>query len=382
MNVEMKHRMLPLVIVGLFFLQSVSAYGGVEVTLDSLDPAIEDANPWFTVRTGYTRYGFHQDIGGIVETRVIKAGDITKIPVNFFNPFFFYKTNIQLYHPAYHFVDDSAEKMPTIIRTVSFGPFELKSWRSVMDSEINIEKSGPNIHIQAVVDHIYLFIDNYIYEMDRAGKEVDLTAYLPLFKELLAYAKEVTPFQRYSKSIEDLRKKDPAYAARLKANTDGKFMGADSFIAEAEALLQLTPEQRLKLRYHQKHIYKTKVIYNDTMDDSDRAILHDFVESQFITRTPRNRRNKDIEGRRSWKNPETGISYAVGYGGSYTMRIRKSDKYVPCIHFSLSVDLATTIPVEMPTIWGKKSKMGGGDTAKFCDYDGVKKLLLIGAEDW
>jgi hypothetical protein len=66
--------MLPLVIVGLFLLQSVSAYGGVEVTLDSLDPAIEDANPWFTVRTGYTRHGIHQDHGHTVEIRVVEAG--------------------------------------------------------------------------------------------------------------------------------------------------------------------------------------------------------------------------------------------------------------------------------------------------------------------
>jgi hypothetical protein len=377
--------MLPLVIVvGLFFLQSVLAYGGVEVTLDSLDPAIDDANPWFTVRTGYTRHGFHQDIGGTVEMRVIKASVTTKIPVNFYNPFFFYKTNVQLYHPAYHFVEDSAEKMPTIIRTVSFGPFDLKSWRSLLDSGIPIEKSGLKIHIQTVLDHIYLFIDTYIYEMDRAGKEVDLTVYLPLFKELIAYTKETAPLQSYStKSIEDLRKKDPAHAARMKAYTDGKFMETESFIAEAEALLQLTPEKRLKLRYYQKHIYKTKVIYNDAMDDSDRSILHDFVESQFIAPSTNNRRNKDFEGRRSWKNPETNISYAVvGYGQSYTMRVAKSDEYMPCIRFNLSVDLATTIPVEIPTIWGKKSKMRGGDTATFCDYDGVKKLLLVGAEDW
>ena len=85
--------------------------------------------------------------------------------------------------------------------------------------------------------------------MDRAGKGVDLSVYLPFFKELHAYMKKTSPSQSYSsKSIDDMRKKDPAYAARLKANMDGKFKTAESYIAEAEALLQLTPEARLKLR--------------------------------------------------------------------------------------------------------------------------------------
>ena len=379
----MKHRMLPLVIVALISLQVVPAYGGVEVTLDPLDPAIEDANPWFSLRTGYTRHGIHQDHGHTVEMRVVKAGVTTKIPVNFYNPFFFYKTNVQLYHPAYLPIGDRAEKMPTIFRTVSFGPFELRSWRSVIDSAIPIVKSGPEIHVQTVVDHIYIFVDSYIYEMDRAGKGVDLSVYLPLFKELSAYAKETSPSQRYSsKSTEDLMKKDPAYAARLKANMEGKFKEADSYIAEAEALLQLTAEARLKLRFRQEHIFKTKVIYYDTMDDSDRDNLLKFVEAQFAERSPRRRSTKVIESKKSWKNPETGISYAVSYGTSYTMRVGKTDEYVPCMRFGLSVDLTTSVPVEIPTIWGKKSKMGNGVLAKFCDHDGVKKLQLIGAEAW
>jgi hypothetical protein len=61
--------MLLLAIVALFALQVVPAYGGVEVTLDPLDPAVEDANPWFTVRTGYTRHGIHQDHGHTVDMR-------------------------------------------------------------------------------------------------------------------------------------------------------------------------------------------------------------------------------------------------------------------------------------------------------------------------
>jgi hypothetical protein len=375
--------MLPLVIVGLFLLLSLPAFGGVEVTLDALDPAIEDANPWFTVRTGYTRHGIHQDHGHTVEMRVIEAGLTTKIPVNFFNPLFFYKTNVQLYHPAYLSVGDRAEKMPTIFRTVSFGPFELKSWRSVIDSETPIVKSGPKIHVQTVVDHVFMFVDTYIYEMDRAGKRVDLSAYLPFLKELIAYTKETSPSQSYSsKSIEDLIKKDPAYAARLKANMEGKFKLAESYIAEAEALLKLTPEERLKLRYRQEHIFKTKVIYYDTMDDSDREILHDFVEGQFAARSPRKLSNKVIEKKRPWTNPETGISYSLNYSQTYSMRVGKTDKYVPCMRFGLSVDLSTSIPVEIPTIWGKKSKMGNGAIAKLCDYDGVKKLQLIGAEAW
>jgi hypothetical protein len=92
--------------------------------------------------------------------------------------------------------------------------------------------------------------------------------------------------------------------------------------------------------------------------------------------------NKVIEKKRLWTNPETGISYSVNYSQTYSMRVGKTDKYVPCMRFGLSVDLSTSIPVEIPTIWGKKSKMGNGTIAKFCDYDGVKKLQLIGAEAW
>ena len=273
--------------------------------------------------------------------------------------------------------------MPTIFRTVSFGPFELKSWRSVIDSNIPIGKSGPKIHVQTVLDHIFIFVQTYIYEMDRVGKGVCLSVYLPFFKELHAYMKKTSPSQSYSsKSIDDMRKKDPAYAARLKANMDGKFKTAECYIAEAEALLQLTPEARLKLRYRQEHIFKTKAIYYDTMDDSDREKLLDFVEGQFAVRFLRRQSGKVIEEKRSWKNPETGISYAANYSQTYRMRVGKTDEYMPCIRLGLSVDLSTSIPVEMPTIRGKKSKMGKDVSAKFCDYDGVKKLQLTGAEAW
>ena len=372
--------MLSLVIVALLLLP-VSAYAGVEVTLDSLDPAIEDVNPWFTVRTGYSRHGIHGNHGHTADMRVVKAGVTTKIPVNFFNPLFFYKTYVQLYHPAYLPIGDGAEKMPTMVRTVSFDNFELRSWRSVIDSANPIMKSGPEIHVQTVVDHIFIFVDSYIYEMDRAGKAVDLSVYLPLFKELSAYTKATSPSQRYSsKSIEDLREKDPEYAARLAATLEGKLKGADSYIAEAEALLQLTAEERLKLRFRQEHIFKTKVIYYDTMEESDRDNLLKFVKNQFAERSPRRRSNRSIETKSSWTNPETGISYAVSYGASYRMRVGKTDEYVPCIRFGLSVDLTTSVPVEIPKIWGKKSKMGNSVLAKFCDDDGVKKLQLIGAE--
>lgn len=383
MNLYRKPGILHLVIITLFLLPLIPAYAGVEVTLDPLDPAIEEINPWFSIRTGYTRHGIHQDHGHTVDTRVVAAGTTTKLPVNFYNPLFFSKTNVQLYHPAYLSVGGSIKKMPSLLRTVSFGPFELKSWRSVIDSAIPIVKSGPEIHVQTVHDHIYLFGDTCIHEMDRAGKTVDLSLYLPLFKELYAYTKETAPAQKYSsRSTEELRQKDPAYAARLKATIDGKLMSMESYIAEAEALLQLTPEQRIKLRFYQEHIFKTKVIYNDTMDDTDRKQLLDFVEQQFSVRNPQRQSGKKIEKKCAWKNSETGISYAASYSQSYRMRVGKSDQYVPCIRVGLSVDLATSIAVKIPTIWGKKSKMGGGDTAKFCDYDGVKKLELIGAENW
>ncbi len=369
--------------VALIFLSVVSAYGGVEVRLDPLDPAIERGNPWFSLRTGYTRHGIHHDHGHSSDMRGVEAGATSKVPVNFFNPFFYAKTNVQLYHPAYLSVGDRSEKMPSIFRTVSFGPFELKSWRSVMDSKTPIVKSGPEIHVQTVVDHIFIFVDSYIAEMDRAGKGVDLSAYLPLLKELVAYAKETSPSQAYSlKSIEDMRKKDPAYAARLKATMDGKFLLADSYIAEAEALLALSPEQRLKLRYRQEHIFKTKVIYYDTMDDSDRQALLEFVEGQFAERFRPRRGAKVVEGRRGWQNPETGISYAAAFGETYRMRVGKTETYMPCIRLGLSVDLSTSIPVEIPTIWGKKSKMGNSVSVRFCDDGGEKTLQLIGAEAW
>jgi hypothetical protein len=40
-----------------------------------------------------------------------------------------------------------------------------------------------------------MFVDTYIYEMDRAGKRVDLSAYLPFLKELIVYTKETSPTQ-------------------------------------------------------------------------------------------------------------------------------------------------------------------------------------------
>jgi hypothetical protein len=164
---------------------------------------------------------------------------------------------------------------------------------------------------------------------------------------------------------------------------EGKFKLAESYIAEAEALLKLSPEERLKLRYRQERIFKTKVNYYDTMADSDREILYDFVEGQFTERFHRRLSNKFIEKKRLWMKPdETGISYSVNYSQAYRKRLGKTDKYMPCMRFGLSVDLSTSVPLEIPMIWGKKSKVEIGAMANFCDYDGVKKLQLVGAEVW
>ena len=113
-------------------------------------------------------------------------------------------------------------------------------------------------------------------------------------------------------------------------DTIERYIG-NSCIAEAEALLKLTPEERLKLRYRQEHIFKTKVIYYDTMDDSDREILYDFLAGQFAVRSPGKLRNKVIEQKRHWKNPKTGISYSVNYNQTYRMKVSKTDRYIPCI---------------------------------------------------
>jgi hypothetical protein len=102
---------------------------------------------------------------------------------------------------------------------------------------------------------------------------------------------------------------------------EGKFKLAESYVAEAQALLKLAPEERLKLRYLQEHIFKTKVIYYDTMDDSDREILHDFIEGQFTDRFPGKQSDKVIEKTRLWMNPETGISYSVNYSQTYSMNV-------------------------------------------------------------
>lgn len=58
-----------------------------------------------------------------------------------------------------------------------------------------------------------------------------------------------------------------------------------------------------------------------------------------------------LETKRRWTNPETVISYPVKLQ-SVLQGVEKTDGYVLGMCFGLSVDLSTSNPAEIPTIWG------------------------------
>lgn len=346
-----------------------SAYSGVKVTIGP----VEDKNNYFLIKTGYNRPKLDGSSSAYLDTRLMQSPGSQTIPVNFYNPLWFNYVYATVYHPAYIMETKSSKKMPSLFKTVSIETFSPRQWRDLIYSGEKIQKAGFNVKVRDVIAHLQLFIEWYMPAVDDAGKDAALRSYLPLFEKLAAYTKETSPKTKYNDASIDARiLGDTEYAKLMHAAEQQDMMKLDDHLKEISSLLSLSTEKRIKLRWMQANIFKTKVIYHNLMTDKDRQTIEDFLEYQYREQSAHRR----FDTLRGWINKENNIAYSLRIGNVYQAETEKgSETYQECVEATIKVDLSSTVEVPLKNL--KKE-----DRANFCRTKQGWRLKLIGAEDW
>lgn len=348
---------------------ALPAHSGVLVTIGP----VADKNKYFLIKTGYNSPKLDGSSSAYLDTRLIQSPGPHTIPVNFYNPFMFNYVYATVYHPAYIMETKSSKKMPSLLKTVSLEKFNPRQWQNLIKSGEKIQKAGFNVKVRDVITHLQLFVEWYMPAADDEGEKIDLCSYIPLFEELVAYTKETSPLTKYNDASIDAKIiGDPEYAKLMQAAEQKDLMKLDEYLKEIVSLLSLSTEKRVKLRWMQSNIFKTKVIYHNLMTDKDRQTIEEFLEHQYRERNAHRR----FDTLRNWTNKENNITYSVRIGNVYQSETEKgSGAYQECVESTINVDL--TSAVEAPL-----KNLTKDDRANFCRGKQGWQLSLIGAENW
>lgn len=319
-----------------------------------------DKDALFWVETKSNHPFIHSSYVTNIDERFIRPGETVTIPVMALNPITFSYVYALIYHPAYLYESKQVNEMPSIFKTVRIPNFEPRSWREFMDSGEKVQHSGQGIHLENVIDHFMLFVEQYLPAIDDAGIKNDIENYMPLFEELIGHTEKTLPQSTYGlKSTEELRKQDPAYAQRLDQHEKRRLQELNALFMEIKALMSLSTNERIELRSMQAKLVNTRSVHQELMTARDRQRIEEFLDFQFASR----RAQPKPEKTQQWSGSDTGVLYSIILGDRYALNGKGGKRlYDNCYRTSLSVDLNGGVQTDLRNI---RKKFG----AKFCRDD-------------
>jgi len=299
------------------------------------DTADKDALFWVETKSNHAL--IHGSYRNNIDERFMRPEETATISVLALNPITFTFVYASIYHPAYIYDSKQVKEMPSALKTVTIPKFEPRAWRDFIDSGEKVLHSGQGIHLGNVVDHFKLFIKSYLPAIDNAGMGDNLKGYISLFQQLISHTEKTLPQSTYGmKSIEDLRKKDPAYARRLDQTEQGRLKELKDLLSEIKALLSISAEERIRLRSLQTKLVNARSVYHDMMTAPDRQSIEEFLDFQFKNSRSRPRPDKT----QKWVGTGTNILYSITLGARYTLNDNDGKRlHETCYRTGLSVDL-------------------------------------------
>jgi hypothetical protein len=108
-------------------------------------------------------------------------------------------------------------------------------------------------------------------------------------------------------------------------------------LSEIKALLELSAEDRIRLRSLQAKLINAGSVYHELMTAEDRQRIEAFLDLQFQTTNCHPRPDKTQQ----WLGKGTTILYAISLGDRYSVNDSKGKRrYDDCYRTGLSVDLS------------------------------------------
>lgn len=280
----------------------------------------------FMVDTHIFYGGIHGSHAKLIDTSFLSAGEEKHITVLAVVPFFYGSVTALDRHPAYfHGEEVMSDKIPFALRTVTLDTLTPVSWRSLLDSGAPLRKSGVGIRAIDVNDHFGMILRHYLPAFDRARILEDLRQYLPLLRELAAFAHGE---QALKNSKLGMAQSSTGYAGQYDEavkRTDASYRNQlDQRLAQIEGWLALPQEKRRRMHDWMANYHKLEYVYREMMDDSDR---------QQIMRLLEQSRQSNPQNTAEWTNNKTGVHY------TFYLNTRTGGKDSEGYRTALTVDL-------------------------------------------
>ena len=343
---------------------AIPAQAGIVVNIG--DAADTDVLFWVETKSHHAL--IHGGHSNAIDARFMRPRETAEISVLALNPITFSFLYASAYHPAYIYDSRRVKELPSALNTVKIPTFEPKSWQEFMNSGEMVSHAGQGIHLGHVIGHFKLFIDPYLPAIDKAGEGDNVKKYFPLFEQLIQHTERTLPQSSYGmKSIDDRRKHDPAYAARLDQTEQRRLKELKELLAEIKGLLSMSAEMRVRLRSFQSKMVNTGSVYHELMTHEDRESIEEFLDFQFANSRGRPRPEKTWR----WFGAGTNILYEITLGDRYVLNDRNGKRlYDNCYRTRLRVDLS---PPDDTNLKNTKKQLN----ANFCHNDRGEWIIQL-----
>ncbi|MCM2357550.1 MAG: hypothetical protein NDI77_05330 [Geobacteraceae bacterium] len=246
--------------------------------------------------------GIHGGRVKLLDSSFLSVGEERRISVLAVVPFFYNKVAAHALHPAYHLADSvTSDKIPFALRTVTLNTLAPQSWRFLLDSGAPLRKGGIGIRAVDVNGHFNMILRHYLPAFDRAGIQEDLRQYLPLLREMAAFAHSEPALKNSKTGMARISSGSPGQHDEAVEMTEAAYRRQlDQRLGEIAGWLALPQKKRRLMHDWMEKFHKSEYVYREMMDDSDRRQIMRLLEQsqqQNPLRTV------------AWTNGETGIRY-------------------------------------------------------------------------
>ena len=261
-----------------------------------------------------------------IDRAFLTAGRTKNITVLAVWPLLYSHTFTYAFHPAFYTDSAKSDKTPFALRTVELPTLRPQSWRHLLDSGDPPKGRGGSIIPGLVNHHFYVILSDYLPAFDRACIKEDLHQYLPLLRDLTAFAHRervykksavaVTPAQGPIPRQDDIEPQ-PETLERYRSEMDER-------LEEITAWLALEQDRRAAMHDWMDHFHKPEYVFREIMSDADRTRLLQWLDRSIEGATERTLH---------WTSQATGLVYTANFVG------RISGKQGDVYGVNLTVDL-------------------------------------------
>ena len=294
-----------LAVILTLFSFTFQANAGVRIKMvGDLEPARH-----FLVTTQIYNAGLEQLYSEPLDSGFLTSGESRNITVLAVKPLFYDHVSTDAIHPAYYIESARSDAAPHLLRTVVLPILRPQSWRHLLDSGEPPKGRGGSSIPGLVNHHFYVFLSVYLPAFDRARIKEDLRQYLPLLRELAAFAHRE---RRYKESAVAVTPGQgpiplpPQEGAGESQALEHYRRELDARLDEITSWLALEQGKRASMHDWMDHFQKADYVYREMMTDADRTRLQQWLD-------------RSLEGAAEqtllWTNPTSGLRYTANLTG-------------------------------------------------------------------